>query len=155
MYTTRSSASRRPPPQRGLVAQHRPAAANRDTGPDLFGTGILPEQVFPSQTSRCQERPETVLMRAVLADAFVCVQHGFVNEERRARRLAREAKAWFLSDDDSWPFSFVSICAALGLEPGYIRREVNQWGRSGQLPVRGEPLSLCRGTAANGGLAGE
>jgi len=144
MYTTRSSAARRPPPQRGLVAQHRPAATNRDTGLDLFGTGILPEQVFPSQTSRCPERPETILMRAVLADAFVCVQHGIVNEERRARRLAQEAEARFLSDDDHWPFSFVSICAVLGLEPGYIRREVKHWGQSGALPVRGKS-SRCVG----------
>jgi hypothetical protein len=94
-------------------------------------------------------------MRAVLADAFVCVQHGFMNEERRAGRLAREAEAWFWSEDDSWPFSFVSICAALGLEPGYIRREVNHWGRRGQLPVRGEPLALGRSTVANGSVAGE
>ena len=27
-----------------------------------------------------------------------------------------------LSDDTSWPFSFVSICAVLGLEPEYLRR---------------------------------
>jgi len=143
MYTTRFSAARRPPPQRGLVAQHRPAAANRDTGPDLFGTGILPEQVFPSQTSRCPERPETILMRAVLADAFVCVQHGFVNEERCTRRLAQEAEAWFLSDDASWPFSFLSICAVLGLEPGHIRREVKQWGAEWTTPsTRGNPLAV-------------
>jgi len=93
MYTTRSSATRRPPPQRGLVVQHRPAATNRDTGPDLFGTAILPEQVFHSQTNSYPERTETALMRAVLADALVCVQDGFVNEEPRAHRLAREAEA--------------------------------------------------------------
>ena len=131
MHTTRFPASRRPPHQGGLVTQHRPVAPNWDTRPDLFGTDILPEQLFPSRTNCCLERPETALMRAVLADAFVCVQHGILNEERRACRLAREAKAWFLSDEDHWPFSFVSICAALGLEPGYIRREVKEWGRRG------------------------
>jgi hypothetical protein len=68
-----------------------------------------------------------------------------VDRRRRAQRLAREAEAWFLSDDDHWLFSFASICAALGLEPSYIRRKVKQWGQSRQLPARGNPYR-CVGT---------
>ena len=139
MDTTRSFASPRPSHQCGLVAQQRPAATNRDTGPDLFGIDVLPEQFFSLSASRHTERPEAVLMRAVLADALACFQQGFVNKRVHVQRLAQEAGAWFLSDDDHWPFSFVSICAALGLEPGYIRREVKQWGQSGSLPARGKP----------------
>jgi len=52
-------------------------------------------------------------MRAVLADALACFQHGLVNSKQRVQRVAQEAEAWFLNDDDHWPFSFVSICAVL------------------------------------------
>jgi hypothetical protein len=36
----------------------------------------------------------------------------------------REAEAWFFSDDSRWLFSFVPVCAALGLEAGYIRKKL-------------------------------
>ena len=70
-------------------------------------------------------------MRAVLADALGCFQKGFVRQGRRVQRLAREAEEWLFSDDARWPFSFVSICAALGLEPTYLRRGLQRW-RQGQ-----------------------
>jgi hypothetical protein len=31
------------------------------------------------------------------------------------------------SDDERWPFSFVNVCRALGLEPGHLRRRLTQW----------------------------
>jgi len=49
MHTTRSPASRRPPHQRGPGAQQQPVTPNWDTGPDLFGNNVLPEQFFTSQ----------------------------------------------------------------------------------------------------------
>jgi hypothetical protein len=66
-------------------------------------------------------------MRAVLDDAIDCFQKQFVAGGVRAQRLAKEAEAWLFSDDDHWPFSFVNICAALGLDPAYIRRELTRW----------------------------
>jgi len=40
---------------------------------------------------------------------------------------AREAEAWFCSDDSRWLFSFLPICDALGLEPRYIRLKLKHW----------------------------
>ncbi len=74
-------------------------------------------------------RPEAELMRAVLADALGCFQKGVVHQGRRVQRLAREAEEWLFNDDSRWPFSFVSICAVLGLEPEYIRRGLKRWGQ--------------------------
>lgn len=131
------SASKHRPHQRRLEAQRRPDAATWDTGfGSLSNETVLPAQFFPSATGQRLERPEAALMLAVLEDALACFQHGFVSGTRRAHRLAREAKAWFSSDDDHWLFSFVSICAALGLEPSYIRREVTQWEHGRPLPAR-------------------
>lgn len=145
MDATRSSAARRRSPQHGLAAQQRSDAADWDTGPELLsGADVLPEQFFSFPASCCLERPETALMRAVLANALACFQQGLMSGRQRVQRLAREAEAWVLSDDDRWPFSFVPICAALELEPAYIRREVKQWGQRSPLPTRGK-LYRCVG----------
>jgi hypothetical protein len=88
---------------------------------------VLPEQFYQSPTGVGTTRGETALMRAVLEDALACFQQQFITSERRAQRLAREAEEWFFSDDRHWLFSFVSICAVLGLEPGYLRRGLKQW----------------------------
>jgi len=70
----------------------------------------------------CGERR---LRWAVLIDAIAIYRQGGdgkLSAKKRARWL-RERK-WILSDDTSWPFSFVSICDALGLDPPYLRRLV-------------------------------
>jgi hypothetical protein len=37
-----------------------------------------------------------------------------------ARKVV-EARAW-IADDGRWPFSFVSLCGVLGLDPDGVRR---------------------------------
>ena len=41
-----------------------------------------------------------------------------------AYRLWLRERAWMESNNDSEPFSFVSICHALGFDAGYVRRRV-------------------------------
>jgi len=88
---------------------------------------VLPEQFYGPRPSPAHGRPEAELMRAVLEDALLCFHKGLVQQGRRAQRIAREAEEWLFSDDPSWPFSFVSICAVLGLEPAYLRRGLQRW----------------------------
>jgi len=66
-------------------------------------------------------------MRAVLEDAVNCFQKQSAKSGRHAQRLAREAEEWLFSDDPHWPFSFVNICAVLGLDPGYVRLGLKRW----------------------------
>ena len=88
---------------------------------------VPPEQFYGPRPSLADGRPEAALMRAVLAEALGCFQKGLVYQGRRVQRLAREAEEWLFSDDARWPFSFVSICAVLGLEPAYLRRGLQRW----------------------------
>jgi hypothetical protein len=69
-------------------------------------------------------------MRAVLVDAIDCFQNQMRDNTVRARTLGQEAEQWIFSDDDSWPFSFVSICGVLGLNVGYVRHGLRRWRRS-------------------------
>jgi len=41
-------------------------------------------------------------------------------------KLQRDTAAWFVSEDDSYLYSFVSICQALNLDAGAIRRALFQ-----------------------------
>ena len=81
---------------------------------------MLPPQFFPGVA----DSPERALMRAVLQRALDDLSGVFaVAMGLRARgRLQRETEEWFLSDDDSWPCSFVNICQTLTLDAGAIRR---------------------------------
>ncbi len=95
---------------------------------DLFSpVTILPEQFFPPPAEVDRGRGERALMRAVLEDALFCFRK-YGNAKRRSqRRSAQEAEEWFWAEDYSWPFSFLNICAALGLDPDYIRMSLKRW----------------------------
>ena len=131
MHTTR------PPTHRSRSLQPVPTGSVLPVSADwdpwyerLADARVLPEQFFGPQASPCTICPEAALMRAVFEDALACVQRQFVTEERRVQRLAREAEEWFFSDDSYWLFSFVSICATLGLEPEPIRQGLKRWHQS-------------------------
>lgn len=95
--------------------------------PELSPAAVLPEQFYGPPRGAAHTCSEVALMRAVLDDALHCFQKQFVTDGRRTQRLAKEAEAWLFSDDDRWPFSFVNVCRALGLEPEYLRRGLKGW----------------------------
>jgi len=92
-----------------------------DGGPELF----FGAEAHPAVC------PETALLCAVLENAFVCFQNRFDIGEAQA------AETWFFSDDGRAIFSFVSICAALGLEPGFIRKQLRILSRGNLDSERG------------------
>jgi hypothetical protein len=97
---------------------------------------VLPAQFFAPAGGADTERGVVALMRAVLGDALHCLQRYSRQSGRRAQRLTREAEAWFFTDAPHWVFSFVSICAVLGLDPAYLRRGLLQWRQRGAAALR-------------------
>jgi len=69
-------------------------------------------------------------MRAVLEDALTCFQRPCETERRWVQREAREAEEWFFSNDAHGLFSYVSVCAVLGLEPESIRQDLMRRSQS-------------------------
>jgi hypothetical protein len=63
-------------------------------------------------------------MYAVLEDALLCFQEKFAGMSYAQRCRAQEAARWFFSDDRHSPYSFVNICAWLGLDPQDIRSKL-------------------------------
>jgi len=58
--------------------------------------------------------PEVELQVALLEQA--------VEDLRRPkRRIRHEAILWVENEDENWPFSFLNVCARLGLDPEAVR----------------------------------
>ncbi|HYV56245.1 MAG TPA: hypothetical protein VE911_01815 [Candidatus Nitrosopolaris sp.] len=66
---------------------------------------------------------ERALMLAVLEDAVRCLA-GELGPSGERPTLAAEARAWFMTSDPRWPFSFVNICDALELDADRVRRQL-------------------------------
>jgi len=64
--------------------------------------------------------PETKLLRAVLEEAIDSLRKNRTRDNRRKRRLYGEDAQWIRDRDDQSPFSFVYICAILGLDPDCV-----------------------------------
>lgn len=111
----------------------------------LSSSVILPAQFYSSSAGLDTTRGEIALMRAVLEDTLGCFQKQTVSSGRRVKRLAREAEAWLFANDYNWPFSFVNICAVLGLDSEYIRMGLKRWR---QRPQTEPPKKRRRVSAA-------
>jgi len=88
-----------------------------------------PEAVLPAQVSwgvrwDADTAGPRALMLAVLEDAIRCIENGRWQRRFGARRLAAEAEAWVRCDRVDWPFSFLNICEALGIDVETMRRRL-------------------------------
>ena len=65
---------------------------------------------------------ERKLMLAVLIDAIRTLSQEIIATCGANRHAWLQDELWVRTDDSCDPFSFVNICAALGLNAGYVRR---------------------------------
>ncbi len=73
----------------------------------------------------CQ--PERRLMFAGLLDAVECFQkYPFVRGNKLTRQF-KDTEDWIFKDDQEWPFSFINICEAVGMDPQYLRNGLSRW----------------------------
>lgn len=88
---------------------------------------LLGEQYLDNFRRKTPLEPEKSLVLAVLEDGIRCFQDNIFPQNRKKQMLFEEAQEWLFSDESDGIFSFVSVCAVLGLDPSYIRRGVRQW----------------------------
>lgn len=89
-----------------------------------LGDPLTQDQFFDNCKRKRPLEPERELMLAVLADAVECYWKYYGARDGIGMRLFQDAQDWLLEDDERRPFSFINVCSALQLEPGYIRRGV-------------------------------
>ena len=88
---------------------------------------LLPSQFFDRFRGHSILEGERRLMLAVLEDAVSCFQKYAGATRQRGQRLFHEAEEWFQDEDESWPFSFASICTVLGIDAAYFREQLERW----------------------------
>lgn len=103
---------------------------------------LIPEMITPEQYGDRNRRervdhPEIRLMLAVLEDAISTYKrHAVCARDRRSRRLFDEVDAWLRANNDDGLYSFERICAALRIEPSYLRHGLESW-RENQIATGG------------------
>ena len=102
---------------------------------ELEPESVLPSQYFAQPAVDASLQPEKRLMLAVLEDAVGTFQKYVNARDRSAQKLFVEVEDWFASDDQDWPYSFVNISHALGLEVGYMRRGLAIWKERQRTPT--------------------
>jgi hypothetical protein len=95
-------------------------------------TELAPESVLPCQLrdrlfGTAALQPEKRLQLAVLQNALATFHRLVGLQGRRHSRLFAEVEQWFASDEARDPFTFVTICATLNLDPGYVRAGLRHW----------------------------
>ena len=86
----------------------------------LYPDVLLPEQYFaPARPVTLS--PERRLMLAVLEEAVLTLLKHRKKGNEHGGRLVRDAERWITAADTRWPFAFHNICAALHLDPDYLR----------------------------------
>lgn len=87
---------------------------------------ILPGQFF-AQGKDVRARGERALLTACLEEAIKNLQGYHQNPHRRAVRIYQEELAWIENEDETYLFSFCSICHHLGLDPQWLRQRILGW----------------------------
>jgi hypothetical protein len=116
-----------------------------DSGPSLLEPEtIVPSQYFDRVGVDASSQPEKRLMLAVLEDAITTFQRHVHSETRRSKRLVEDVEAWTAGSRDEDSFSFEEVCAALDIEPEYVRQGLARWKAAELRQVRQGGSSLYR-----------
>jgi hypothetical protein len=106
----------------------RIARAVEDQSTSVFGPDtLLPAQYFDRFASEAAFQPEKRLMLAVLEEAIATYQRHVSSQTRRSKRLVEDVEEWVNGTESESSFSFDNICAALDLEPEYLRSGMARW----------------------------
>jgi len=105
---------------------------------------LAAQQYHDTYRRKIPQQAEKRLMLAVLEDAINCYQDNIFAVHKKRVQLFKEAEEWFMSNDASWIFSFVSVCSILNLEPDYFRTGIKRWTAQ----QRAARKNLTRGIAS-------
>lgn len=93
---------------------------------------LLPEQYNELRRRRDELHGELKLMFAVLEDAIYCYLHHVNAKSRQRRILFYEVRDWMNSRHGKGLFAYETLCEALGIDPGRLRKILEQRRRQVQ-----------------------
>ena len=112
------------------------------------------EKVHGVQSGLSDDQALRDLMLAVLEDGIACFQGHFYKPSRTNEMLFKDAEEWIKSEDEG-VFSLNTICETLGLDPGRLRKGLEQWKAKqiGVPPEERKRLVLNKGKCAGKNIA--
>jgi hypothetical protein len=90
----------------------------------LVPVAILPVQFQLISTRSRAISPARALALAVVEQAVTDLSDQRFARTRRGQRVYWETYRWITAEDREWPYSFVNLCAALGLDVDAARRAI-------------------------------
>lgn len=111
--------------------------------PSLEATSLFEPDVIMAEQLRHDRAwsPEQRLCVAVLEKAIRDLDLGNRSDTKNGARIRAEVLGWVDSPDEEWPFSFLSICDYLGVDPDALRRAVHARRLRGPLLAVVRPVS--------------
>jgi hypothetical protein len=98
-----------------------------DNSGRLFeGDVVAPDQYLEIFSRSSSLEPEKELMLAILADAIECILKYCDQPIPLRAKLFQDAREWLFDHDEKDPFSFLSVCETLNLDPSYLRRGISE-----------------------------
>jgi len=99
-----------------------------DSTPSLLEPDtVVPSQYFDRVGADAGNQPEKRLVLAILEDAITTFQRHARDDSRRGKRLVEDVESWMAGAQSEDSFSFEVVCAALDIDPEYIRNGLLQW----------------------------
>lgn len=81
--------------------------------------------MFSSEVLECEEGfargPERALLSALLFDGIQAYVNYVLAPTKKIRNRYSEAYHWVMYSKNDYPFSFVPVCDALGINPEYLK----------------------------------
>ena len=87
--------------------------------------------VIPPERNRDEPASVRALAKGVLRQAAKDLRTFHDAHEATGRELYRDAYSWVISNDISWPYSFINVCEALDLSAEFVRAELLADAQSG------------------------
>jgi hypothetical protein len=98
-----------------------------DNSGRLFeGDVVAPDQYLEIFSRSSTLEPEKELMLAILSDAIECILKYCDQPIPLRAKLFHDAREWLFDHDERDPFSFLSVCEILNLDPSYLRRGISE-----------------------------
>ena len=132
-----------------MTERQHPVRKRLSEGRDFEPCIVLPVQFFDATAATGEQR----LLFAMLEDAVHLLRRRPGRPSRRStcdRQEIRAARAWIAANDPTFPFSFVSVCAALGLDPAAVRRELRRAAAAAGRPTIRTPDDVSTRRAVHG-----
>ena len=88
---------------------------------------LVRDYFFSDRYLMGQESGEILLQWEVFNDGLKQFWQMAEDQAYHNSPAMREEEQWVLSEDDKWPFSFVSLCETFKLEPESVHRALLSW----------------------------